>query len=188
MSSRKRKHDASPTAGDLNDRLLHIQAYEAEVRRGPTMARSLEASGLQTGEALIKHPTGETEIWLDRCVRSIPTLRNRNLVCAMRPVTDIHLTFAFGLLCALLLRLSSCCLGGLLLTSSPSDMMCVSSWIRYPLSKGQESGDRHPHLGGPTSRRIRSTRSFFVTQKPRSSAEISVDASWKAPARKGCGR
>lgn len=104
MSSRKRKHRASPTAGGLNDRLLHIQAYEAEVRRGPTLARSLEASGLQTGEALIKHPTGETEIWLDRCVRSIPTLRNQNLVYPMRPgtVTDIHGTFTFGLLRVLL--------------------------------------------------------------------------------------
>ena len=87
MSSRKRKYDASPTAGDLNDRLLNIQVYEAEVRCGPTLARSLEADGLQIGEALIKHPTVETEIWLDRCVRSIPTSRNQNLVCSMCPGT-----------------------------------------------------------------------------------------------------
>lgn len=68
MSGRKRKHGASPNAGDLDDRLLHVQAYEADIRCSPTSARSLEASGLHVGEALIKHPTPGSEMWLDRYV------------------------------------------------------------------------------------------------------------------------
>ncbi|KAF9652545.1 hypothetical protein BDM02DRAFT_2771199 [Thelephora ganbajun] len=68
MSSRKkRKHGASPTTGDLDDRILHIQAYEADIRCSPTSARSLEANGSHIGEALIKHSMGDnSEIWLDR--------------------------------------------------------------------------------------------------------------------------
>jgi len=70
-SIRKRKHDSSP-AEDIDDRLLHVQAYEADIRCSPTSARSLEVNGPNIGEALIKHPTGEPEIWLDRYVRCTP--------------------------------------------------------------------------------------------------------------------
>jgi len=67
MSSRKRKHGGGPTAGDLDDHLLlHIQAYEADIHRNPASARSLEVNGLHVGDALIKHSTGDSEIWLDR--------------------------------------------------------------------------------------------------------------------------
>ena len=69
-STRKRKHGASPTAGDVDDHLLHVQAYEADIRCNPTSAKSLEANGPNIGEALIKHPAGESEIWLDRYVRT----------------------------------------------------------------------------------------------------------------------
>lgn len=77
MSTRKRKHGpvASPTTGEL-DNSLHIQAYEVDIRCSPTSARSLEASGVRIGEALIKHSTADNaEIWLDRYVRYfIPSL------------------------------------------------------------------------------------------------------------------
>ena len=71
-STRKRKHDASPTSGDSpDDSLLHVRAYEADICCNPASARSLEANGLHIGEALIKHSTGESEIWVDRYVRYI---------------------------------------------------------------------------------------------------------------------
>ena len=98
MSGRKRKHGASPNPGDLDHHILHpIQAYEADIRCSQTSARSLEASGPHIGEALIKHPTGGSEIWLDRYVRSMLPLQNP--VCSMwsGTVTDIHLIFTFGL-------------------------------------------------------------------------------------------
>ena len=77
MSSRKRKHGppAGPTAtGDLravvDNNLLHIQAYEADIRCSSTSARSLEVNGLHVGEALVNRVTlDNTEIWVDRCVR-----------------------------------------------------------------------------------------------------------------------
>lgn len=97
MSSRKRKHGASPNTGELDDRLLHIQAHEADIRCSQTSARSLEVNGLRTGEALIKHSAGGSEMWLDRYVRSISSLPNP--VCSMcsGTVTDIHLIFTSGL-------------------------------------------------------------------------------------------
>ena len=97
MSNRKRKHDVSPTAGDLDDHLLHIQAYEADIRCSPTSARSLEANGPHAGEALIKHPAGDSEIWLDRCVRYTPLLPNPVRSACSRAAIDILLTSAFGL-------------------------------------------------------------------------------------------
>lgn len=177
MSSRKRKHGASPTPpGDLDDRLLHIQAYEADIRCGPTSARSLEASSLHIGEALIKHSTGDTEVWLDRCVGSIPSLRNP--VCSMcsGTVADIRLTFTCGLSRVLSFP-SSCYLGRTPAYHSPSDTMHVSSWIRRPCTKGQENGGRHPHPDGPISLRIRRTLSSSVRQKPKTTVEISAAAS-----------
>lgn len=86
MSNRKRKHGppASSTAPtsirDLDNRLqlLHIQAYEADIRCSSTSARSLEVDGLHVGEALINHsaPDNLTAIWLDRCARQpVPLLQ-----------------------------------------------------------------------------------------------------------------
>ena len=97
MSSRKRKHGANPSTGDLDDRLLHIQAHEADIRCSTTSARSLEANGLHIGEALIKHSTGGSEMWLDRYVRSIPSLPNPVCSVCSGTVADIHLIFTFGL-------------------------------------------------------------------------------------------
>lgn len=98
MLGRKRKHGASPNPGDLDHRTLHpIQAYEADIRCSQTSARSLEASDPHIGEALIKHSTGGSEIWLDRYVRS--TLPLQNPVCSVcsGTVADIHLIFTVGL-------------------------------------------------------------------------------------------
>jgi len=93
MSSRKRKHGASPTAGDLDHRLLHIQAYEADIRCSPASAKSLEANGLHVGEALIKHSTGDSGILLDRYVGCISRLQD----CTPGTVTDILLSSTLGL-------------------------------------------------------------------------------------------
>jgi len=99
-STRKRKHDASPTAEDVDDHLLHVQAYEADIRCNPTSAKSLEVDGSNIGEALIKHPTGELEIWFDRYVGYIPSLRNPvRSVYPSGTVTDILLTSTLGLSC-----------------------------------------------------------------------------------------
>jgi hypothetical protein len=97
MSSRKRKHRASPTSGDVDDRLLHVQAHEADIRCSPTSARSLEANGLHIGEALIKHSTVDFEIWLDRYVRYIPSLRLHVQRTPSGSVTDTLLTSTLGL-------------------------------------------------------------------------------------------
>ena len=91
MSSRKRKHGPE----DLDNGLLHIQAYEADIRCSPTSARSLEANGLHIGEALINHSTlANAEIWLDRCVRpSVLSLRTLHVrTPAPGTVTDILVT------------------------------------------------------------------------------------------------
>jgi len=86
MSSKKRKHDASPTRGDLDDHLLHIQVYEADIRCNPTSVKSLEVNGLHIGEALIKHSTDESEIWLDRYVIChIPSLRTLRAISVLPP-------------------------------------------------------------------------------------------------------
>ena len=74
MPSRKRKHGspADPTvAGHLaavDNNLLHVQAYEADIRCSSTLARSLEVNGLHVGQALVNRTTLNTEIWVDRCV------------------------------------------------------------------------------------------------------------------------
>ena len=71
MPNRKRKHGASPTAGDPDDGFLHVQAHEADLRRNSMSAKCLESNGSNIGEALIKHSTVDnSEIWLDRCVRN----------------------------------------------------------------------------------------------------------------------
>jgi hypothetical protein len=75
MSTRKRKHGPPstdtdyPTAGDLDNTLLHIQAYEADVRCSPTSAKSLEANSLHTGKALIRYSAANEGVWVDRYVR-----------------------------------------------------------------------------------------------------------------------
>lgn len=117
-STRKRKHDASPTAEDVDDHLLHVQAYEADIRCSPTSAKSLEVDGSNIGEALIKHPTGKSsargsEIWLDRYVGHIPSLRNPvRSAYTSGTVTDILLTSTPGLSCIPRSYPSSLCLGG----------------------------------------------------------------------------
>ena len=188
MSNRKRKYDVSPTAGDLDDHLLHIQAYEADIRCSPTSARSLEANGPHAGEALIKHPTGDSEIWLDRCVRYTPPVTEPRAFGVLQSGNRYPLNLRPWFVACPSISFPSIALEGPLLTCSISDTMHASSWIRYPLIKGQENDSHHPHLGGPISLRIQRTLSSSVRRKSKITVEISVAVSWKAPARKGCGR
>ena len=190
-STRKRKYDASPTSGDLDDHLLHIQAYEADIRCNPSSARSLEASGPQIGEALIKHSTEGSDIWLDRYARYHHISSLRNPCIPPGSVSDIRnpldLSFIIGLSCIPLSYIVFVVLEELSLTRNPPDTMHASYWTPNP-ARIQENGGHHPHPAGLISPRIQKTPSSSVRKKPKTIVEISVAASWKALGRKGCGR